>query len=152
MVSSGVSDGQLNMPALVHSNNEQRTPGDKFSSKHTSSYRLIQTANPETATGQVLLSISRTTAILLIPKTTLPKTLSSSMLLLLLYLRARSLGGSGGTAAAARRHGGGVGWPVFSLRPIHAMSPQGSPNLVLPSIVQVGGICSTYVCMRAVCT
>ena len=103
MVSSGVSDGQLNMPALVHSNNEQRTPGDKFSSKHTSSYRLIQTANPETATGQVLLSISRTTAILLIPKTTLPKTLSSSMLLLLLYLRARSLGGSGGTAAVARR-------------------------------------------------
>ena len=56
-------------------------------------------------------------------------------------------------AAAARRWcGGGVGWPVFSLRPIHAMSPQGSPNLVLPSIVQVGGICSTYVCMRAVCT
>ena len=61
------------------------------------------------------------------------------MLLLLFYLPARSLSG-------------GVGWPVFSLRPIHAMSPQGSPNLVLPSIVQVGGICSTYVCMRAVCT
>ena len=57
-------------------------------------------------------------------------------------------------AVAARRRwcGGGVGWPVFSLRPIHAMSPQGLPNLVLPSIVQVGGICSTYVCMRAVCT
>ena len=44
--------------------------------------------------------------------------------------------------------GGGVGWPVFSLRPIHAMSPQGSPNLVLPSIVQVGGICSTNVRIR----
>ena len=58
----------------------------------------------------------------------------------------------GHLVAAARRCGGGVGWPVFSLRPIHAMSPQGSPNLVLPSIVQVGGICSTYVCTRDVCT
>jgi hypothetical protein len=55
----------------------------------------------------------------------------------------------GHLVAAARRCGGGVGWPVFSLRPIHAMSPQGSPNLVLPSIVQVGGISSTNVRMHA---
>ena len=47
-------------------------------------------------TGQFLLNISRTTAILLVPKS-----LSSSMLLLLFYLRARSLGGSG--AAVVRR-------------------------------------------------
>ena len=138
--------------------------------------------DPEPMSGQFLLNISKTTTILLVPKTTVPKTLSSSMLFLLSYLRARSIGGSGGTVAVLvglyctqtlvllnvtplilpscsvtwwRRQGGSVGWPVFSLRPIHAMSPQGSPNLVLPSIVQVGGICSmyAYICMRAVvCT
>ena len=135
MVSSGVSDGQLNMPALVHSNNEQRTPGDKFSSKHTSSYRLIQTANPETATGQVLLSISRTTAILLIPKTTLPKTLSSSMLLLLLYLLARSLGGSGSTAAARQRRRCWLASVFFTANSCHVPSrfAQFSPPIHCPS-------------------